>query len=98
MEHEALLTKMMNMLGEEDRSVLQKRIEDTLARHAKGDGRDEARALRYLQDLDIFLHMPGADFMYARGIAETLRVGEEIFELAYVMKRAMERATFRLDN
>ena len=75
MEYEALLTKMTNMLHEEERPVLRKRIED--------------RSLRYLQDLDIFLHMRGAEFMYSRGIAETLRVGEEIFELAYAMKRAM---------
>ena len=89
MEHEALLTKMTNMLREEERPTLRKRIEDTLARNSKGDGRDGARSLRYLQDLDIFLHMRGAEFMYSRGIAETLRVGEEIFELAYAMKRAM---------
>ncbi len=91
MEHEALLTKMTGMLREEERPALRKRIEDTLARNAKGDGKDGARSLRYLQDLDIFLHMRGADFMYTRGIAETLRVGEEIFELAYVMKRAMRQ-------
>jgi hypothetical protein len=89
MEHEALLTKITKMLREEERAALRKRIEDTLARNSKNDGKDKARALRYLQDLDIFLHMRGADFMYARGIADTLRVGEEIFELAYVMKRAM---------
>jgi hypothetical protein len=89
MEHEALLTKMTNMLREEERPALRKRIEDTLARNSKGDGKDEARSLRYLQDLDIFLNMRGAEFMYSRGIAETLRVGEEIFELAYTMKRAM---------
>jgi len=89
MEHEALLTKMTNMLREEDRPALRKRIEDTLARNLKGDDKDAAQSLRYLQDLDIFLNMRGADFMYSRGIAETLRVGEEIFELAYAMKRAM---------
>jgi hypothetical protein len=89
MEHETLLTKITDMLREEDRPALRKHIEDILTRNAKGDGKDAARSLRYLQDLDIFLHMRGADFMYARGIAETLRVGEEIFELAYVMKRAM---------
>ena len=89
MEHEALLTKMTNMLREEERPALRKRIEDTLARNSKGDGKDDARSLSYLQDLDIFLNMRGAEFMYSRGIAETLRVGEEIFELAYTMKRAM---------
>ena len=89
MENETLLTKMTNKLSEAERPALRKRIEDTLARYSKGDGTDEARNLRYLQDLDIFLNMRGADFMYARGIAESLRVGEEIFELAYVMKRAM---------
>jgi len=90
METEALLTKMTNMLREEERPALRNRIKDTLARNAKGDDKDEARSLRFLQDLDIYLHMRGADFMYSRGIAETLRVGEEIFELAYAMKRAME--------
>ncbi len=90
MEHDALLTKMTNMLRKKERAALRKRIEDTLTRNAKGDGSDDARALRYLQDLDIFLNMRGAEFMYARGIAETLRVGEEIFDLAYAMKRAME--------
>ena len=89
MEHETLLTKMLNMLREEERTALRKRIEDTLVRNTIGDGKDEACSLRYLQDLDIFLHMRGAEFMYARGIAETLRVGEEIFELAYAMKRAL---------
>jgi hypothetical protein len=89
MEHEALLTKMTDMLCEEERPALRKRIENTLALNSKGDDKDEARSLRYLQDLDIFLNMRGAEFMYSRGIAETLRVGEEIFELAYTMKRAM---------
>jgi hypothetical protein len=89
MEHEALLAKLTDMLREDERPGLRKRIEGTLARHAQGDGQDEARALRYLQDLDIFVHLRGPDFIYSRGIAETLRVGEEIFELAYVMKRAL---------
>lgn len=87
---EGLLTRMTNRLHEAKRPVLRRRIEETLARQAKGDGQDEVRELRYLQDLDIYMNMRGADFMYARGIAETLRVGEEIFELAYVMKRAAE--------
>ena len=89
MEHEALMAKMMNMLREEARPALRNRIEETLACNSKDDGKDESRSLRYLQDLDIYLHMRGADFMYSRGIAETLRVGEEFFELAYAMKRAM---------
>ena len=87
MEREALLTKLMDMLREDERAGLRQRIEDTLAR--QGDGEDKARDLRFLQDLDIFVNLRGADFMYSRGIAETLRVGEDIFELAYVMKRAL---------
>ena len=60
------------------------------AGQAGGDGGalDETGALRFLQDLDIFVNMRGPEFMYSRGIAETLRVGEDIFELAYVMKQA----------
>ena len=45
--------------------------------------------MRYLKDLDIFVSWRGADFMYSRGIAETLRVGEDIWELAYQFKKAM---------
>lgn len=89
MERETLLTKLMSLLEEDQRPALRRRIEDALERQARGDARDGPRALRFLQDLDIFVHLRGADFMYSRGIAETLRVGEDIFELAYVMKRAL---------
>lgn len=88
-EHEALLEKMLNRLHESERPAIRKRIEAAVARHANKDGREHARILRYLEDLDIYLNMRGADFMYTRGIAESLRVGEEIFDLAYAMKRAM---------
>ena len=49
----------------------------------------EARAMRFLKDLDIFVAWRGADFMYSRGIAETLREAEDIWELAYQFKKAM---------
>lgn len=83
---EAILERLMNRLHADARPALRPRIEAAMAEHETEDGRD---ALRFLQDLDIFVNMPGPDFIYSRGIAETLRVGEEIFELAYVMKQAM---------
>jgi len=94
MEREALLEKLMDMLREDQRPLLRQKIEDAVAEQLKADGitgetESEARALRFLQDLDIFASWRGADFMYSRGIAETLRVGEDIFELAYIFKRAM---------
>ena len=89
MEREALLTKLLDLLREDEREGLRLRIEAALAAQAQGDAGDEERAVRYLKDLDIFVNLRGADFMYSRGIAETLRVGEDIFELAYVMKRAL---------
>lgn len=87
MEIESLLDRLLALLREEERPALRQRILTALADHA--GGQDEAQALRFLQDLDIFVHWRGADFMYARGIAETLRVGEDMFELAYAMKRAL---------
>ena len=93
---EALLTKMVGMLREKDQPALRRRIEDAVAEHARGrmvqagsPAEAEAVALRFLQDLDIFVNMRGPDFIYSRGIAESLRVGEDIFELAYVLKHAL---------
>ncbi len=91
---EALLAKMVGMLRQDKQPALRKRIEEAVAEHARGHmgqtgTQAEAVALRFLQDLDIFVNMRGADFIYSRGIAETLRVGEDIFELAYVMKHAL---------
>lgn len=88
MEVESLLARMLGLLREEERPALHQRILAAMADHARGQEGDEAQALRFLQDLDILVHWRGADFMYSRGIAETLRVGEDIFELAYAMKRA----------
>ncbi|MDR3640222.1 MAG: hypothetical protein P4L39_02755 [Humidesulfovibrio sp.] len=97
MEREALLAKLMDLLREDERPVLRRKIDEALTEHMQGAGGDgsaadaesEGRALRFLQDLDIFVNLRGPDFIYSRGIAESLRVGEEIFELAYVFKRAM---------
>lgn len=89
MEKEALMTRLLDMLRDEERPAFRQRIERTLEKNHAGDAQGDQQAIRYLQDLDIFMHMRGADFIYSRGIAETLRVGEEIFELAYAMKRAM---------
>jgi hypothetical protein len=87
-EYKVLLKQLLELLPEKTRPDFQKRIEETLNKQMKGDDQDHDRALRYLKDLDIFVHMRGPDFMYSRGIAETLRVGEDIFELAYAMKHA----------
>jgi len=87
-QQETILTKMVDMLREEDRPVLRQRIEAAAAEAGDG-GRDVPGALRFLKDLDIYVNMRGADFIYTRGIAESLRVGEDIFELAYAMKHAL---------
>lgn len=89
MDIESLLDRLLTLLREEERPALRQRILTALADHAGGRDGNEAEVLRFLQDLDIFVHWRGADFMYARGIAETLRVGEDMFELAYAMKRAL---------
>lgn len=86
---ETLLTRLVGMLRHEERPALRKRIESAVAEQCGAEGQNGPIALRFLQDLDIFVNMRGPDFMYSRGIAETLRVGEDIFELAYVMKRAL---------
>jgi len=92
MERETLLAKLLDMLRQDERP-------DDGDEDCPGPGRahqghrrqDEAEALslRFLKDLDIFVNWRGADFMYSRGIAETLRVGEDIWELAYQFKKAM---------
>jgi hypothetical protein len=87
---EEKLAQLLELLPEAARGGMRDRIEAALAGQRRGDAEDEARAMRFLQDLDIFVHISGPQFMYSRGIAETLRVGEEIFELAYAMKRAMQ--------
>jgi len=90
MEHEALLNDILARVAEKERDRLQKRIDEVLAVQARGDGKDPERFLRYLQDLWILLDMRGPEFIYSRGIAESLRVGEDIFELAYVIHHAMK--------
>jgi hypothetical protein len=97
MEREALFVKLLDLLREDERPALRQKIEQAVDSQIKGEGGDgiagdaasEARALRFLQDLDIFINWRGPDFIYSRGIAESLRVGEDIFELAYQFKHAM---------
>ena len=88
-ECELLLNKMVDRLPEDKRPALRKRIEDAVLEQAGAEGPCGPTAHRFLKDLDIFLNMRGPDFIYSRGIAESLRVGEDIFELAYVLKKAM---------
>uniref|UniRef100_A0A7C4RUL6 Uncharacterized protein n=1 Tax=Desulfatirhabdium butyrativorans TaxID=340467 RepID=A0A7C4RUL6_9BACT len=90
MEHEALLNDILARVAEKERDRIRKRIDEALARQARGDGKDPERLLRFVQDLDILLNMRGPEFIYSRGIAESLRVGEDMFELAYVIHHAME--------
>jgi hypothetical protein len=85
MERGALLNRIVDSLPAQERPALRERIEAALAEQDSGAGE-----LRFLKDLDIFMSLPGPAFMYSRGIAETLRVGEDIFELAYVLRRAKE--------
>jgi hypothetical protein len=85
-ETKTLLDKLVGLLPEAHRAGMRGRILCEMEEQAAGD---EARALRFLKDLDIFVHLRGPDFIYARGIAETLRVGEDIFELAYDMKKRL---------
>ncbi|WP_022660384.1 hypothetical protein [Paucidesulfovibrio longus] len=87
---ESLLSKVVGMVREDQRTVLRRRIEEAVIEEAGGEGPCGPKAYRFLKDLDIFINMPGPDFIYSRGIAESLRVGEDIFELAYVIKRAMQ--------
>lgn len=91
-ERIALTAKLMDMLREDKKAALREMIEAALAEHTKdaaSEAEAEESALRFLKDLDIFVNWRGADFIYSRGIAETLRVGEDIFELAYKFKQAM---------
>jgi hypothetical protein len=92
MERIALLAKLLDMVREDQKAAMREKIEAALAEQTKNTASEaeaEERALRFLKDLDIFVNWRGADFMYSRGIAETLRVGEDIFELAYQFKQAM---------
>lgn len=87
---EVIMSKVVDMVREDRRPAVRRRIEDALAEQVGVEGPDGPTALRFLKDLDIFVNMRGPDFIYSRGIAESLRVGEDIFELAYVIKHAMQ--------
>lgn len=86
---ETLLAQVVGMAREDARPRLRERITAALAKQVGQHGKGETMAQRYLKDLNIYVNMTGKEFMYTRGIAETLRVGEDIFELAYAVKRAM---------
>jgi len=92
MEREELLAKLLNMLREDQKADMHAKIEAALAEEAAKAAtpeEGETQAMRFLKDLDIFVSWRGPDFIYSRGIAETLRVGEDIWELAYQFKHAM---------
>ncbi len=89
MEREAMMTKLLELLPEDQRPAMRQKIEDALAALPHGQIDHEATVASFLNDLGALAQWRGADFIYSRGIAETLRVGEDIFELAYAMKRAM---------
>ena len=86
MSQKTLLENLLGLVPAQRRQEIRTRIEREMARHAAGD---DLRALRFLEDLDALARMRGPDFMYARGIAGSLRVNEEIFELAYAVQREM---------
>lgn len=86
-ERETKMAELLEQAREDQRARLRLQIEAALARQASAGG-DETAALTFLDDLGKLAQWRGAEFMYARGIAESLRVGEEIFELAYAIKRA----------
>lgn len=87
---EMIVSKLVNQVREDQRTVMRRRIEDAVIEQAGAAGPDSPAAHRFLMDLDIFVNMRGPEFIYSRGIAESLRVGEDIFELAYVLKKAMQ--------
>ncbi|WP_419784885.1 hypothetical protein [Pseudodesulfovibrio sp.] len=89
-QYETLMNKVVGQLRENMRDPMRKRIEDAVVEQVGDEKPEGSTGQRFLQDLDIFMNMRGPDFIYSRGIAESLRVGEDIFELAYVLKRAMQ--------
>jgi hypothetical protein len=89
-ELDRVLQGLLAMLRDGERDRLRARIEAAVAAEARGEADDAARQLRFVQDLDILVHVHGPQFMYSRGIAETLRVGEDIVELAYDLQKALK--------
>lgn len=89
-ELDRVLQGLLAMLRDDERDRLRARIEAAVAAEARGEADDAARQLRFVQDLDILVHVHGPQFMYSRGIAETLRVGEDIVELAYDLQKALK--------
>jgi hypothetical protein len=85
-----IVSKLVDRVRADQQDVLRKRIEEAAAEQGGAGGLEGPAAYRFLMDLDIFVNMRGPEFIYSRGIAESLRVGEDIFELAYVLKKAMQ--------
>ncbi|MBG0776381.1 MAG: hypothetical protein H0S85_08075 [Desulfovibrionaceae bacterium] len=83
-----LLDRLTDRLRENERTALRRRIEAAAAEHAGEEGPHGPKALRFLQDLDIYVNMPGPDFIYSLGVSGCLRVGEDIFYLANDLKHA----------
>ncbi|MBF0480717.1 MAG: hypothetical protein HQK81_07565 [Desulfovibrionaceae bacterium] len=86
MDQETALHDIVALVRGEHRQAVRELIEREIARLAAGDG---PRALRFLEDLDFFVRMRGPDFIYSRGVAGSLRVSEDVFELAYAVRRKM---------
>jgi hypothetical protein len=86
---EQIVSKLVDRVRTDRQAALRKRIEDAVVEQAGAEGPEGPTAHRFLLDLDLFVNMRGPEFIYSRGIAESLRVGEDIFELAYVLKKAM---------
>jgi hypothetical protein len=85
-----IVSRLVDRVRADQQEVLRKRIEEAVVEQAGAAGPESPAAHRFLMDLDIFVNMHGPEFIYSRGIAESLRVGEDIFELAYVLKKAMQ--------
>jgi len=83
---EALLEGIVALVRDEHRQGIRELIGRETERYAEGNA---SRALHFLEDLNFFVRMRGPDFIYSRGIAGSLRVSEEIFELAYAVKQKM---------
>lgn len=83
MNQETLLDKLAGLVPLEHRAGIRDRIERETRRHAAGDA---SRARCFLEDLEFMVRMGGPDFMYTRGVAASLHVNEELFELAYAVR------------
>ena len=86
MNKESLLESIVKLVKYEHQQGIRELIEREVELYASGI---DSRALNFLEDLNFFVRMRGPDFMYSRGIAGSLQVSEDIFELAYAVKQKM---------